>query len=275
MPPCRHPRRARRLPASHRAPRERSPTRDCRFPSAADRPCRRKLGARPPRRWGTSRADNRPPPPHPQQRSCAASACVESRPRMAWRIAWWIAGGALLDSGRSQRDKAIAYRPPSSSGLGHHPFKVAARVRIPLGVRRESVIHIWSRGEVWSSRRPVKPEVAGSSPVGTAAGGHSSSQDGGWLFCRNNGCRMPGSTSTRSSRRTRHQHGRVAQLAEHTPEKRGVTGSTPVSTTSGRARRPSRPAPLMRCCRVDLDQADATGSARSAPRSISLWRSAT
>jgi hypothetical protein len=26
------------------------------------------------------------------------------------------------------------YRPPSSSGLGHHPFKVAARVRIPLGV---------------------------------------------------------------------------------------------------------------------------------------------
>ena len=25
--------------------------------------------------------------------------------------------------------------PPSSSGLGHHPFKVAARVRIPLGVQ--------------------------------------------------------------------------------------------------------------------------------------------
>ena len=24
-------------------------------------------------------------------------------------------------------------RPPSTSGLGHHPFKVAARVRIPLG----------------------------------------------------------------------------------------------------------------------------------------------
>ena len=27
-----------------------------------------------------------------------------------------------------------AHRPPSSSGLGHHPLKVAARVRIPLGV---------------------------------------------------------------------------------------------------------------------------------------------
>ena len=56
--------------------------------------------------------------------------------------------------------------PPSSSGLGHHPFKVAARVRIPLGVH---INNHWSRGEVWSSRRPVKPEVAGSSPVGTAA----------------------------------------------------------------------------------------------------------
>jgi hypothetical protein len=33
------------------------------------------------------------------------------------------------------------YRPPSSSGLGHHPFKVAARVRIPLGVLDIS----WSR----------------------------------------------------------------------------------------------------------------------------------
>lgn len=28
-------------------------------------------------------------------------------------------------------------KPPSSSGLGHHPFKVAARVRIPLGVQKE------------------------------------------------------------------------------------------------------------------------------------------
>ena len=30
-----------------------------------------------------------------------------------------------------------AHRPPSSSGLGHHPLKVAARVRIPLGVLYE------------------------------------------------------------------------------------------------------------------------------------------
>ena len=55
-------------------------------------------------------------------------------------------------------------QPPSSSGLGHHPFKVAARVRIPLGVRARPR----SRGAVWSARRPVKPEAAGSNPVGTA-----------------------------------------------------------------------------------------------------------
>ncbi len=30
----------------------------------------------------------------------------------------------------------LSSMPPSSSGLGHHPFKVAARVRIPLGVPR-------------------------------------------------------------------------------------------------------------------------------------------
>src|SRR5262245_16744833 len=35
--------------------------------------------------------------------------------------------------------------PPSSSGLGHHPFKVAARVRIPLGV------HIHATGPVVKS----------------------------------------------------------------------------------------------------------------------------
>ena len=48
--------------------------------------------------------------------------------------------------------------PPSSSGLGRRPFKPEARVRIPLGAR-------WGRGEAWSSRRPVKPEIAGSNPV--------------------------------------------------------------------------------------------------------------
>ena len=111
----------------------------------------------------------------------------------------------MLTSRCSQPDEAPL--PPSSSGRGHHPFKVAARVRIPLGVRH---IHHWSRGEVWSSRRPVKPEVAGSSPVGTANTADE---------CR------PHPPS----------HGRVAQSAERPPEKRKVPGSTPGSTTTTRA----------------------------------------
>ena len=31
-----------------------------------------------------------------------------------------------------------SYLAPSSSGLGHHPLKVAARVRIPLGLLSET-----------------------------------------------------------------------------------------------------------------------------------------
>ena len=34
---------------------------------------------------------------------------------------------------RSRADRTA--RPPSSSGLGHHPLKVATRVRIPLGLQ--------------------------------------------------------------------------------------------------------------------------------------------
>ena len=80
--------------------------------------------------------------------------------------------------------------PPSSSGLGHHPFKVTARVRIPLGVPGQFI------GPV------VKLEFT------------PACQAGGRGF---------------ESRRDR--QGRVAQSAERPPEKRKVTGSTPVSTT--------------------------------------------
>ena len=51
----------------------------------------------------------------------------------------------------------------------------------------------WSRGAVWSARRPVKAEAAGSNPVGTAERALPG---------------MPG------------ELGRVAQLAERPPEKR-------------------------------------------------------
>ncbi len=58
--------------------------------------------------------------------------------------------------------------PPSSSGLGHHPFKVATRIRTPLGARW-SWVEPGPVEQLGCARRPVKAEVAGSNPVGTAA----------------------------------------------------------------------------------------------------------
>ena len=66
---------------------------------------------------------------------------------------------------------ATTVRPPSSSGLGHRPFKAAARVRIPLGARLAHCVgRVWSCRAAWSARHPVKVEVAGSNPVRTAKG---------------------------------------------------------------------------------------------------------
>ena len=39
---------------------------------------------------------------------------------------------------------------------------------LPMLTRPEHRVIGWGRGEVWSSRRPVKPEVAGSNPVAPA-----------------------------------------------------------------------------------------------------------
>jgi hypothetical protein len=65
-------------------------------------------------------------------------------------------------------------------------------------------------GAARSARRPVKAEVAGSNPVRSATEFRPAS--------RAVGVRLPG---------------RVAQLVERAPEKREVTGSTPVPTTGG------------------------------------------
>jgi hypothetical protein len=62
-------------------------------------------------------------------------------------------------------------------------------------------------GAARSARRPVKAEVAGSNPVRSAT-----ELPRLWAA----GARLPG---------------RVAQLVERAPEKREVTGSTPVPTT--------------------------------------------
>ncbi len=67
----------------------------------------------------------------------AISAMAPSGPGRR-RTSRWIETGPVLTSRCSQPDEAPL--PPSSSGRGHHPFKVAARVRIPLGVRTYSLV---------------------------------------------------------------------------------------------------------------------------------------
>ena len=58
--------------------------------------------------------------------------------------------------------------PPSSSGLGHWPFKPAARVRIPLGAPDFSKKKVMKAEWVRSSegeRLPYEQKVVGSSPA--------------------------------------------------------------------------------------------------------------
>ena len=121
------------------------------------------------------------------------------------------------------------FEPPSSSGPGRRPFKAVTGIRTPLGVLRSSgereLRFTRSCGAVWSARRPVKAEAAGSNPVRTA--GKASAEPTAWAAQR------------KPTRKSNHP-GRVAQSAEHTPEKRGVTGSTPVPATHHESRGPTR-----------------------------------
>ena len=115
-------------------------------------------------------------------------------------------GGGLAVASRQPRKGMLAVtvtvmrpqgtEPPSSRGLRTPPFQGGGTGSNPVGGAQ-----VRSCGAVWSARRPVKPEVAGSNPVRTA-----------------DEC---GDAT-----------GRVAQLAERAPEKREVTGSTPVPTTT-------------------------------------------
>ena len=62
---------------------------------------------------------------------CSPAHRTAGRPRGAGRSPFpgrWRPSGALV--------VCWGYSAPSSSGLGHHPLKVAARVRIPLGLPR-------------------------------------------------------------------------------------------------------------------------------------------
>ena len=123
-------------------------------------------------------------------------------------------------------------KPPSSSGLGHHPFKVAARVRIPLGVRNTVIYNLISAITIMFFN-DQSVEFMSSLWSRGEAGVHAG------LSSRRSRVRVPSGPPSMADRhclvdqpeQSGGLHGRVAQLAEHTPEKRGVTGSTPVSTT--------------------------------------------
>ena len=107
--------------------------------------------------------------------------------------------------------------PPSSSGLGRRPFKAVTGIRTPLGARNAR-----SCGAVWSARRPVKAEAAGSNPVRTAscrelrARGRERS---GAERTGGSGERPEGRWQVPAAERVRpRKQGRVAQLAERAPE---------------------------------------------------------
>jgi hypothetical protein len=61
-------------------------------------------------------------------------------------------GSAYAAAGCGRSSLHSATGPPSTSGLGHHPFKVAARVRIPLGASPEAAVPSGSRGAAGTAR---------------------------------------------------------------------------------------------------------------------------
>ena len=122
----------------------------------------------------------------------------------------------LLRSARSRRES----EPPSSSGLGRRPFTAVTGIRTPLGVLNQPssdghgpVVQLGVHAAL--SRRRPRVQIP-SGPPETLWGFHP---------------------------------GRVAQLVERAPEKREVTGSTPVPATLRQSRRIAPP--HHRCRRRD------------------------
>src|SRR6202023_4075656 len=72
--------------------------------------------------------------------------------------------GAGPDGGliRLRRPKPTA--PPSSSGLGHRPFKAAARVRIPLGARPDQQAARAPAAMRWKSPSRTAPHGTARNP---------------------------------------------------------------------------------------------------------------
>src|SRR5207253_1276927 len=112
-------------------------------------------------------------------------------------------------SSRGRSTAILARPPPSTSGLGRHPFKVVARVRIPLGASPKEIRPLRDHDDLFRFR--VR-SVADAAEVGKA----------------DLGGEKLGSTA----------RGRLAQLGERLPYKQEVGGSipSPPITTCLRAR---------------------------------------
>ena len=139
-----HPPRARHGARRHRGRRGRPARRARRQPPSttstatcrgcSTRPCGR-CPATSPLIWAGSSPTARLGGISPDAASTPPRSCGRGR------TSRWNGTGPVLTSRCSQPDEAPL--PPSSSGLGHHPFKVAARVRIPLGVRTYMPLVPW------------------------------------------------------------------------------------------------------------------------------------
>ena len=91
---------------------------------------------------------------HPDRAPSAAPASAASRSTAS------PGDSEVCDRGAAGYRRGLAaHRPPSSSGLGHHPLKVAARVRIPLGVplRRSAALRAaFVQGRFWWTAADVR-----------------------------------------------------------------------------------------------------------------------
>ncbi len=154
-----------------------------------------------------------------QRRRTSACTSVERQLNSRWLVERLRAAGSvpLLSTGGVDG-------PPSSSGLGHHPFKVAARVRIPLGVHINTTGPVVKSGvHAGLSSRRSRVQVPSGPQRHRCARAQRQRASG----------RVAQSAERPPEKRKVPDEGdgRVAQSAERPPEKRKVPGSTPGSTT--------------------------------------------
>jgi hypothetical protein len=131
--------------------------------------------------------------------------------------------------------------PPSSSGLGHRPFKPAARIRIPLGAPLFS-----SAGHRDSSSSPVTGTRRGAlPPCGAPAASGTSVRDG-------SAGNMAGSRSSPSLEKNQDWIAGCRATSSRTTRRQTEAGRADGGgTTSSRGASPQEVAPRSRACTIE------------------------